>query len=51
MADIRTLKLALLADTAQYQAGLNKAQADTQGFSNKVGSFMETAAKAFLASW
>lgn len=49
MADIRTLKLALLADTAQYQAGLNKAQADTQGFSNKVGSFMETAAKAFLA--
>jgi hypothetical protein len=49
VADIRTLKLALLADTAQYQAGLNKAQADTQGFSNKVGSFMATAAKAFLA--
>lgn len=49
LADIRTLKLALLADTAQYQAGLNKAEADTKGFSNKVGDFVKTAAKAFAA--
>jgi len=49
MADIRTLKLQLLADTAQFQTGLNKAQDDTQNFSNKVGSFVAGAAKAFLA--
>jgi len=49
MADIRTLKLELLADTAQFQTGLNKAQDDTQNFSNKVGSFVAGAAKAFLA--
>jgi len=49
MADIRTLKLQLLADTAQFQTGLNKAQDDTQNFSSKVGSFVAGAAKAFLA--
>ena len=48
MADIRTLKLQLLADTAQFQTGLNKAQNDTEGFSNKVGSFVSSAAKAFV---
>lgn len=49
MADIRTLKLALLADTAQFRSGLDKAQNDTQQFSNKIGDFVATAAKAFLA--
>jgi hypothetical protein len=49
MADIRTLKLQLLADTAQFQTGLNKAQDDTQNFSSKVGGFVAGAAKAFLA--
>lgn len=48
MADIRTLKLQLLADTAQFQTGLNKAQNDTEGFSNKIGSFVSSAAKAFV---
>jgi hypothetical protein len=48
MADIRTLKLQLLADTAQFQTGLNKAQDDTQNFSTKVGSFVSSAAKAFV---
>jgi hypothetical protein len=48
MADIRTLKLQLLADTAQFQTGLNKAQDDTQNFSSKVGSFVSSAAKAFV---
>jgi len=49
MADIRTLKLQLLADKEKFQTGLNKAQDDTQNFSNKVGSFVAGAAKAFLA--
>jgi hypothetical protein len=48
MADIRTLKLQLLADTAQFQTGLNKAQDDTQNFSSKLGSAVSTAAKAFV---
>lgn len=48
MADIRTLKLQLLADTAQFQTGLNKAQDDTSNFSNKIGGYVSTAAKAFV---
>lgn len=48
MADIRTLKLQLLADTAQFQTGLNKAQDDTQNFSSKLGNAVSTAAKAFV---
>jgi hypothetical protein len=49
MADIRSLKLELLADTAQFTKGLNTAQTETEGFSNKVGNFVAGAAKAFLA--
>jgi hypothetical protein len=48
MADIRTLKLQLLADTAQFSSGLNKAQDDTQNFTNKVDKVVANAAKAFL---
>ena len=48
MADIRTLKLQLLADTAQFSTGLNKAQDDTQNFTNKVDKVVASAAKAFL---
>jgi len=48
MADIRTLKLQLLADTAQFSTGLNKAQDDTQNFTNKVDKVVANAAKAFL---
>ena len=48
MADIRTLKLALLADTAQFTSGLNKASTDTQSFTSKVDKIVATAAKAFL---
>jgi len=48
MADIRTLKLQLLADTAQFSTGLNKASTDTQSFTNKVDKIVATAAKAFL---
>ena len=48
MADIRTLKLQLLADTAQFSTGLNKAATDTTSFTNKVDKIIATAAKAFL---
>jgi hypothetical protein len=48
MADIRTLKLSLLADTAQFSSGLNKASTDTQSFTAKVDKIVATAAKAFL---
>ena len=48
MADIRTLKLQLLADTAQFSTGLDKASNDTQNFTNKVDKIVENAAKAFL---
>jgi hypothetical protein len=48
MADIRTLKLQLLADTAQFSTGLNKAQDDTQNFTNKIDTVVANAAKAFL---
>jgi hypothetical protein len=48
MADIRTLKLQLLADTAQFSTGLNKASTDTQSFTSKVDKIVATAAKAFL---
>ncbi len=37
MADIRTLKLALLADTKQFVDGLDKADKETKNFSNKLG--------------
>jgi hypothetical protein len=48
MADIRTLKLALLADTAQFTSGLNQAANDTQSFTGKVDKIIAGAAKAFL---
>lgn len=48
MADIRTLKLQLLADTAQFSTGLDKASTDTQSFTNKVDKIVANAAKAFL---
>ena len=48
MADIRTLKLELLADTAQFSTGLNKATTETQSFTGKIDKIVATAAKAFL---
>lgn len=49
MADIRTLKLALLADTAQFSSGMNQAGKDTDDFNTKVGNFAKAAGAAFLA--
>lgn len=49
MADIRTLKLALLADTKQFIDGLDKADKETKNFSNKLGDALKVGATAFLA--
>jgi len=49
MADIRTLKLALLADTKDFIAGLDKADSETRSFSDKLGGALKTGALAFAA--
>jgi hypothetical protein len=49
MADIRTLKLSLLADTSQFTSNLNKAENDTRSFSNKIGDTLKKGAVAFAA--
>jgi hypothetical protein len=49
VADIRTLKLALLADTAQFSSGMQKAGNETDDFNTKVGNFAKAAGAAFLA--
>jgi hypothetical protein len=49
MADIRTLKLALLADTKQFIDGLDKADKETRNFSDKLGSALKKGALAFAA--
>ena len=48
MSDIRTLKLQLLADTAQFSTGLNKASTETKSFTGKLDKIIATAAKAFV---
>lgn len=49
MADIRTLKLALLADTKNFIDGLDKADRETKTFSNKLDDALQKGAAAFLA--
>ena len=49
MADIRTLKLALLADTKQFIDGLDKADKETRSFSDKLGGALKAGALAFAA--
>lgn len=49
MADIRTLKLALLADTKNFIDGLDKADKETKTFTNKLDDALKVGAKAFLA--
>ncbi len=41
MAEIRSLKLALLADTKQFIEGLDKADKETRSFSDKLGSALK----------
>jgi hypothetical protein len=49
MADIRTLKLALLADTKDFIQGLDKADKETNSFSSKLGGALKKGAIAFAA--
>ena len=49
MADIRTLKLALLADTKDFIQGLDQADKETRTFSDKLGGALKTGALAFAA--
>jgi hypothetical protein len=44
MAEIRSLKLALLADTKQFIEGLDKADKETRSFSDKLGSALKKGA-------
>ncbi len=44
MADIRTLKLALLADTKDFIKGLDKADNETRSFSDKLGTALKAGA-------
>jgi len=49
MAEIRSLKLALLADTKDFIQGLDKADKETKTFSNKLDNALQKGAAAFLA--
>ena len=49
MAEIRSLKLALLADTKQFIEGLDKADKETRNFSSKLGDALKKGALAFAA--
>jgi hypothetical protein len=49
MADIRTLKLALLADTKDFISGLDKADKETRSFGDKLGTALKAGAVAFAA--
>ena len=49
MADIRTLKLALLADTKDFIQGLDKADKEARTFTNKLDDALKVGAAAFLA--
>jgi hypothetical protein len=46
MANIRTLKLNLLADTTDFASGIRKASGQTESFSSSVKSSMKTLAKS-----
>ena len=49
MAEIRSLKLALLADTKNFIQGLDKADKETKTFSSKLDNALQKGAAAFLA--
>lgn len=47
MANVRTMKLNLLADVSQFGKSLGKADTDTKSFSGKIKGYSKVAAKAF----
>jgi hypothetical protein len=50
MADVRTLKLNLLADVDQFSKSLNKADNNTKGFSKNMQKYGKQAAAAFAVA-
>lgn len=50
MADVRTLKLNLLADVSQFGKTLKTADQDTKTFSSKIKGYGKVAAKAFAVA-
>jgi len=50
LADVRTLKLNLLADVDQFGKSLNKADNDTKGFSKNLTKYGKMVAAAFVAA-
>ena len=50
MANIRTMKLNLLADVSQFGKSLSKADQKTQTFSQKVGKYSKVMAKSFAVA-
>lgn len=47
MADVRTLKLSLLADVQKFLSGMDQADKATQTFGDKVGKYSKAMAKSF----
>ena len=50
MADYRTLKMALLADTSKFTSGMNKATRETKTFGDKIKGFAKGVGLAFAAA-
>jgi hypothetical protein len=48
MADIRTLKLSLLADVNKFVSGMNDADNSTKNLNTQIGGYSKKMAKAFL---
>jgi len=47
MADVRTLKLSLLADVQKFLSGMDQADNATKSFSSKIGQYSKVMAKSF----
>ena len=47
MADVRTLKLSLLADVNKFLSGMDKADNATKSFSGQIGKYSKAMAKSF----
>jgi hypothetical protein len=47
MADVRTLKLSLLADVQKFLSGMDRADNATKGFSSQIGKYSKAMAKSF----
>jgi ribosomal protein L35AE/L33A len=50
MADVRTLKLSLLADVQKFLSGMDQADNATKSFSSKVGKYSKAMVKSFAVA-